>query len=250
MKGIKVLIVDDEQPARKKIRSYLKKEKDVDSIVEAENGMETVRIIQEDNPDLVFLDIQMPGMNGFEVIEAVGVKNMPSVVFVTAYDEYAIDAFEVQAVDYLLKPFDRERFRISLTRALKRIHGGTEEGSILKQLLSEIHGEKKYLSRIMVKKGPRFFFVSTREILYISSYEKYIKLHTGDETHLVRDTMSRMEARLDPDNFARIHRSIIVNMNYIKEIQPWSHGDCVVVLKDGTNLTLSRRYRGGLLGSP
>lgn len=248
MKGIDILIVDDEQPARKKIQSYLKKEKGIESITEAENGIETVRIIRKKNPDIVFLDIQMPGMNGFEVIEAVGVENMPAVVFVTAYDEYAIDAFEVQAVDYLLKPFDQERFRKSLNRALEQIQSGSKESSILKRLLSEIHKEKKYLRRIMVKKGSRFFFVNTDKVIYISAYEKYINLHTNEGIHLIRDTMNRMESRLDPENFARIHRSSIVNMNFIKEMQPWSHGDCIVILKEGTKLTLSRRYRDNLLG--
>lgn len=248
MKGIDVLIVDDEQPARKKIRSYLKKEKGGKSITEAENGIEAVRIIREKNPELVFLDIQMPGMNGFEVIEAVGVENMPAVVFVTAYDEYAIDAFEVQAVDYLLKPFDQERFRKSLNRALEQIQSGSRESAILNKLLSEIKKEKKCLRRIMVKKGSRFFFVNADEVMYISAYEKYINLHTNEGTHLIRDTMNRMESRLDPENFARIHRSCIVNMNYIKEMQPWSHGDCIVILKNGTKLNLSRRYRGNLLG--
>ena len=248
MRGIDVLIVDDEQPAIKKIRSYLKKEKGIESITEAENGVEAVRIIRKNNPDLVFLDIQMPGMNGFEVIEAVRVENMPAVVFVTAYDEYAIDAFEVQAVDYLLKPYDQERFRTSLNRALEQIQSGGKESTILKRLLSEINREIKYLRRIMVKKGSRFFFVNTHEVMYISAYEKYINLHTSEATHLIRDTLNRMESRLDPENFARIHRSSIVNMNYIKEMQPWSHGDCIVILKDGTKLTLSRRYRNNLLG--
>lgn len=247
MKGIDILIVDDEQPARRKIRSCLKKEKGIASVAEAENGIEAVRIIKKKSPDLVFLDIQMPGMNGFEVIEAVGVEKMPAVVFVTAYDEYAIDAFEVQAVDYLLKPFHQGRFKKSFERALNMIHSGRDHSAAVKNLLEEINKDKKYLRRIMVKKGSRFFFVSTGEILYISAYEKYINLHTKEKTYLIRDTMSRMESRLDPANFARIHRSSIVNMDFIREIQPWSHGDCVVILLNGTRLTLSRRFRDRLL---
>ena len=248
MKGINVLIVDDEQPARKKIRSYLKQEEGIKSITEAENGVQAVPMIQGKNPDLVFLDIQMPGMNGFEVIEAVGVKNMPAVVFVTAYDEYAIEAFEVQAVDYLLKPYDQERFKKSLSRALEQIQSGSKEFFALKRLLSEVSKETRYLRRIMVKKGSRFFFINANEVIYISAYEKYINVHTNEATHLIRDTMNRMESRLDPKNFARIHRSYIVNMDSIKEMQPWSHGDYIVVLKDGTKLNLSRRYRDNLLG--
>lgn len=248
MKGIDVLIVDDEQPARKKIRSYLKKEPGIESIIEAETGIETVRLIRKNNPDVVFLDIQMPGMNGFEIIETVGVENMPAVVFVTAFDEYAIDAFEVQAVDYLLKPFDQKRFKKSLSRAIEQIHSGCKNSAFLKKLLSEIHKEKKYLHRIMVKKGYRYFFINTNEIMYISACEKYINLHTEQGKYLIRNTMKGVDSRLDPDNFARIHRSSIVNMNFIKELQPWSHGDCIVILKDGTRLNLSRRYRHKLLG--
>ena len=248
MRDIDILIVDDEQPARQKIRSYLKKETGIEAIFEAENGIEAVRLIRKNHPDLVFLDIQMPGRNGFEVIESVGVENMPAVIFVTAYDEYALDAFEVQAVDYLLKPFDQGRFRKSFSRALEQIQAGGKDSVFLRKLLSEIHQEKKYLHRIMVKKGLRYFFVFTSEIMYISACEKYINLHTQEGTHLIRDTMSRMELRLDPDDFARIHRSHIVNVNFVKELQPWSHGDCIVILKDGTSLNLSRRYRDKLLG--
>ena len=248
MKGLDVLIVDDEQPARRKLRSYLKKEAGIDAIFEAENGIDAVSRIRKSHPDLVFLDIQMPGLNGFEVIEKVGIESMPAVIFVTAYDEYALDAFEVQAVDYLLKPFDEERFRKSFSRAKAQIQTGSQNAAFFKNLLSEVYKEKKYLHRIMVKKGSRYLFVNTSEISYISAYEKYINLHTREGTHLVRDTMNRMESRLDPDDFARIHRSSIVNLNYVKELQPWSHGDCIVILKDGTRLNLSRRYRDKLLG--
>jgi two-component system LytT family response regulator len=172
---------------------------------------------------------------------------MPAVVFVTAYDEYAIDAFEVQAVDYLLKPFHQGRFKKSFERALNMIHSGRDYSAAVKNLLTEINKGKKYLRRIMVKKGSRFFFVSTDDILYISAYEKYINLHTKEKTYLIRDTMNRMESRLDPANFARIHRSSIVNMDFIREIQPCSHGDCIVILLNGTKLTLSRRFRDRLL---
>jgi two-component system LytT family response regulator len=253
MKEINILIVDDEQPARKKIRAYLTEEANIHSIIEAKDGIEAVQFIQEKKTDLVFLDIQMPGMNGFEVIEAVGIENMPAVVFVTAYDQYAIDAFEVQAVDYLLKPYDQERFRKSFNRALEQIEkkgSGMESAAAasVKRLLEEIKKEKKYLQRIMVKRGSRFFFVKPDKIMYISSEEKYIKLHTAEGTYLIRDTMSRMEQHLDPAAFVRIHRSYIVNIDFIKEIQPWSHGDYIVILKNGARLNLSRRFSERLLG--
>ncbi len=248
MQGIHILIVDDEQPARRKIRSFLKEETGVDSILEAANGLEAVKLILEKKPHLVFLDIQMPGMNGFEVIETVGIENMPAVAFVTAYDQYALEAFEVQAVDYLLKPFDQERFRKSFNRAVEQIRLKNENAAIFQKLLGAINREKKYLKRIMVNAGSRLFFVKTGDIMYVSSDEKYVKLHTDKETHLIRETMNSMEARLDPAKFARIHRSYLVNLDFIQEMQPWSHGDYVIILKNGTKLTASRRFRDRLIG--
>ena len=248
MKGIHILIVDDEQPARKKLRSFLKEEENIESIIEAENGIEAAKLIQEKKPDLVLLDIQMPGMTGFEVIETVGVERMPAVIFVTAYDQYALEAFEMQALDYLLKPYDQERFKKSFSRALERIQFNNENASLYKKLIEKLHGGKKYLQRIMVNTGHRFFFVKTSEVFYISADEKYVKLHTEKDTHLIRDTMSAMEERLDPAKFARIHRSCIVNIDFIKEMQPASHGDYIAILKNGTTLTISRRFRERLFG--
>ncbi len=248
MTGLSILIVDDEPPARKKIGAFLKQEKGITAVAEAANGLEAVKSIQEKKPDLVFLDIQMPGMNGFEVIETVGAENMPAVVFVTAYDQYALEAFEVQALDYLLKPFDQERFRKSFNRAVEQIQLKNENAAIFQKLLEEINREKKYLKRIMVNAGSRLFFVKTGDIMYISSDEKYVELHTDKEAYLIRETMNSMEARLDPAKFARIHRSYLVNLDFIQEIQPWSHGDYVVILKNGTKLTASRRYRDQLFG--
>lgn len=243
MKNIRVLLVDDEQAARRKIRSYLNDEEGIASIMEAENGVEAVQLIKKSRPDLVFLDVQMPGTTGFGVIESIGAENMPAVIFVTAYDQYALDAFEVQAVDYLLKPFDRARFKKSLSRAMERFESGIDDSRRLSQLLEKIREEDRYLQRIIVKKKSRYFFVRTEAIIFISAYEKYINLHTPDGIFLVRETMCNLESRLDPSRFARIHRSTIVNTEHIKEMQPWSHGDCIVILKDGTRLILSRRYR-------
>jgi len=242
-KLISILIVDDEQPARTKIKGYLNSETGIGIIFEAENGVVAVKQIQKYSPDLVFLDIQMPGMNGFKVIEAIGVENMPLVIFVTAYDQYAINAFEVQAIDYLLKPFDQTRFRQALHRALERIELKMANSSILNELLKHVHHRQEYLQRILVNEGQRYFFIPTDEITHITAAEKYATLFTVKAHYLIRETMNHLEQSLDPAKFKRIHRSHIVNLNYIKEIQPWSHGDYVVILTTGTRLTLSRRFR-------
>jgi two-component system LytT family response regulator len=248
MNGITVLIVDDEFPARKKLRTFLKEEAGIAALAEAANGEEAVEKIKAAKPDLIFLDIQMPGMNGFEVIENVGVENMPAVVFVTAYDQYALEAFEVQAVDYLLKPFDQERFKKAFGRARRRIQAQNENEVVFRNLLGEIKQEKKYLKRVLVSLGARFFFVKTTEIVFVEAEEKYAKLHTEKENYLIRETMNNLEQRLDPEKFARVHRSYIVNLDFVKEIHPGSHGDFQVLLKNGAPLAGSRRFRERVFG--
>ena len=173
---------------------------------------------------------------------------MPALIFVTAYDQYALAAFEVHAVDYLLKPFDQERFRKALQRALARIRLHNENAGALHRLIAEIRKEPKFLQRILVNAGTRYFFVKPNEILYISAQEKYVKIHTDKGSHLLRETMQEMEQRLDPAKFVRIHRSHLVNLDFIQEVQPWSHGDCVAILRNGAKLAVSRRYRDRLLG--
>lgn len=243
---MKVLVVDDEQPARKKIISFLREEKDIEQILEAGNGIEVINTIKSENPDMVFLDIQMPGLNGFEVIEELGIKNIPPVVFVTAYDQYAINAFDVNAVDYLLKPFDKERFSKSFNRVTKEIKLKKRKNDDIRLILDEVKKEKKFLERFLVSVGSKYFFVAAKEIIYISSAEKYVELHTAKGKYLVRDTMNNVEESLDLEKFARIHRSYIINVEQIQEMQPWSHGDYIVILKNGEKLNMSRRYKDNI----
>lgn len=245
MNNFRILIVDDEPPARKKIKSFLKQENNV-VVFEASNGKEAIQYIQRDNINLVFLDIQMPGMNGFEVIETVGIDQIPQIVFVTAYDQYALDAFEVQAVDYLLKPYDEERFKKSFHRALQFIRNDTDNKNNLKALLQEIQKDKKYVSRIMVKVGGKYFFIHTNDIYYLSAEGNYVQLHLKVKTYLVHRSLSNLEGTLNPKKFIRIHRSSIINIDYLKEIHPWSHGDAIVILKNEAKITLSRRFRNRL----
>ena len=233
----RVVIADDEAPARRIVRSYLAGRADVEVVAEAENGLEVVDAVRTLEPDLVVLDIQMPGMTGFEAIEAIGVEAMPAVVFATAYDEFALRAFDVHAVDYLLKPFSRERFDRAVERALAR------KPREIAPLVSSAP-----LERVVVRDRDRLFFVPADEILHLSAEGNYVRIHTADKSHLVRGTLADLESRLDPKRFARIHRSGIVNIAAIKEIRAHFHGDYVVTLRNGETVRLSRRYQGRLLG--
>lgn len=246
--NIRVLIVDDEPLARERIRMLLEDEPGIDIAAESANGTEALRDIQRLTPDLVFLDVQMPELTGFEVLGRLDPARMPVIIFVTAYDQYALKAFEVCALDYLLKPFDRERFGRALARAraeLDRRKSGKVNEQVLR-LLSELGGAKKHLEKLMIRDGGRVFFLRADEIDWIEAAGNYVRLHAGKEEHLYRETMTKLEAQLNPEHFARIHRSAIVNTERIKELQPWSRGDYVIVLKDNRKLTLSRTYRGRL----
>lgn len=245
--SLRALIVDDEAPARRKVRSHLSGTADVEIVSEAANGLEAVDAIQRLRPDLVFLDVQMPGMNGFEVIAAVGVDAMPAVVFVTAFDEYALDAFDVEAVDYLLKPIREDRFQRALKRAVERVGAGDDERDRLARLLDRIRPVAPYLQRLVVRDGERLFFVPTDRIVRIAAGGNYVKIHTAEGAHVIRETISRLEGRLNPEQFARIHRAEIVRIDCVKEIQPWFHGDHIVILKNGEERKLSRRYKAHLL---
>ena len=243
--SIRALIVDDEPLARQRLRRLLQDEPDVEIVGECADGGEAVAAIRADKPDLVFLDVQMPVLDGFGVLEAIGLEYLPAIVFVTAYDRYALRAFEYNALDYLLKPFDRDRFRKALERA--RAHLGrapdSEEAQQLLGAVDEFKSQGKGLERLIIKSAGRVFFLRAEEIDWIEAAGNYVRLHVGKETHLLRDTMSSLEARLDPKRFLRIHRSTMVNIERIQEMQPLFHGDYVVILRDGTQLNLSRGYR-------
>lgn len=262
---IRTLIVDDEPLARERVRSMVVDEPDLEVIGEARDGAEAVDAILSQAPDLVFLDVQMPKLDGFEVISSVGADRMPPVVFVTAFDQHALRAFEVQALDYLLKPFDQDRFRGALSRVRHQIDS-QENGALGKKLLALVRGmhtdtptdapaatAEKKSDRMVVKSGGRLFFLRADEIDWVEAAGNYVRLHVGAESHLLRETMNSIETRLNPDLFFRIHRSRIVNIERIKELQPWFNGEYVVILRNGTKLTLSRGYREKLqerLGRP
>ena len=244
-KKIRALIVDDERLARKRLRTLLAEDRDVEIVGECADGAEAVMAIERDAPDLLFLDVQMPELDGFAVLEAVGPDKMPSVVFVTAYDRYALRAFEVHALDYLLKPFDEERFQNALQRAKEQLR--SESAGALEQrlmaLLETFKAGQTHVDRLLVKASGRVLFLKTDEIDWIEASGNYVRLHVGRESYLFRETMNAMEAKLDPAKFLRIHRSTLVNSDRIKEMQPWFSGEHVILLRDGTELRLSRGYR-------
>lgn len=243
--SIRTMIIDDEPLARERVKRFLRDEDEIEIIGECGNGVDAVGAIKEKKPDLVFLDIQMPEKNGFEVIRSLNGKYMPTVVFVTAYDQYALQAFDVHALDYLLKPFTRERLHRAVVRAREQIDG-KRYGKIderLTSLIADLKTEKKYLERLVVKTTGRVFFLKADEIDWIEAAGNYVKLHVGRETHMIRETMNGIEAKLDPDRFLRIHRSTVVHIDRIKELHPMFSGDYAVILRDGTELALSRNYR-------
>lgn len=243
--SIRTIIVDDELLGRAVIREMLRGDNEVEIIGECASGREAVEMIRQLQPDLLFLDVQMPVMDGFEVLQALDATHLPLTIFVTAYDQYAVRAFDVHAVDYLLKPFDRERFRKALQRAkatLRQTHSNEVNERIL-ALLEERQAQPAYLERLVIKANGRVLFLRTDEIDWIGAEGNYVSLHVKKDTYLLRETISSLETQLDPKKFSRIHRSQIVNLDRIKELHPWSHGEYHVILKDGTQLTLSRSYR-------
>ena len=252
---IRALIADDESAARRGLRLLLERDPEVTVVAEVATGSEAVKRILADKPDLVFLDVQMPEMDGFKVLQAVNGSHVPVIIFVTAFDEHALKAFEVNAVDYLLKPFDDDRFMAALRRAKTEIqHRQTDLlGAKLNHLLSYLesgreiqppHGrsDTRGADRILLKSGGEIFFLKADEIDWIEAEGDYMKFHTGGRTHLLRETMARLESRLDAKKFIRIHRSTIVNIDRVKKLSPSFAGEYAVILADGTKLKLSRGY--------
>lgn len=241
---IRVIVVDDEPLAREKIRELVKDDPELEIIQECVNGTEAVAAIQAHNPDLVLLDVQMPEISGFAVLEALKSERLPLVIFVTAYDQYAVRAFEVHALDYLLKPFDRERFETAMQRAKAQIrHKRDDLDKRLLALLEKLKAETKYLERLVIKSGGRVFFLEIEEVDWIEAEGNYLSIHTAKKSYLLRETISNLESKLDPKKFVRIHRSAIVKIDRIQELRPWTHGEYRVILRNGTQLTLSRNYR-------
>jgi two-component system, LytTR family, response regulator len=247
---IRAIVVDDEELGRDRIQSLLEQQPDVEIIGVCADGASAVETIERAQPDLVFLDVQMPGMDGFEVIENLDPARLPAVVFVTAHDGHAIRAFEIHALDFLLKPFDQTRFEKALERARTQLAAkkaaatGTSAAidSRLVSLLEELREERKYPERLIVKSSGRVFFIRTEEIDWVEASGNYVKIHAKSEAHLLRESMKNMEAKLDPKTFVRIHRSAIVNIDRIKELEPWFHGEYIVIMRDGTRLTASRVF--------
>ena len=245
--NIRALIVEDEPLMRERLRGLLADEPDVAVAGECASGPEAVTALAADRPDLVFLDVQMPGLNGFEVIEAVGVERMPATVFVTAYDRYALKAFEVHALDYLLKPFNRQRFRQALGRARARLRQGEAAAmhGLLRALLADLEAARGP-RRLVVKSDSRIALVKPEDVDWVEAAGNYVRLHVGKDEHLLRCTMEAAEAQLPAGKFVRIHRSSIVNIDRVRALEPAFHGDYVVQLQDGTELPLSRTYRARL----
>jgi two-component system, LytTR family, response regulator len=249
MEKIRALIVDDEPIARQGLRTLLAAEAAIEIIGECGNGLAAVKAIREQSPDLVFLDVQMPKLSGFEVVAEIGAANMPAVIFVTAYDQYAIKAFEIDAMDYLLKPFDEERFQKALGRVKKHFRRGDFAGlnKTLSALLTRLERvEPKPNERVVIKSGGRIFFVNLDEIDWIEAAGNYVRLHVGGNSHLLRETMEAMAAKLSAYNFVRPRRSLLVNAGRIKMLQPLFKGEYQITLQDGTELRSSRRYRDHL----
>jgi len=248
---IKTVIIDDEPIARRNLRVLLDRDSDVEIIGEAGSGAEAIRLIRAKSPDLVFLDIQMPEMNGLEALEHIGETSVPAIIFVTAFDQYAVRAFEVHALDYLLKPFDDARFEAALRRAKTQIEQ-CEAREFSKKLFALLEGhrqisddakEAQYQSEFMIKSASRVFFLKADEIDWIEAADYYVRLHTGDQSHMLRETMAELEAKLDPQKFTRIHRSTIVNLDRVRQIEARAGGEYAVILHDGTHLKLSRSRR-------
>jgi len=245
---IRTLIADDEPLARDRLRQLLEAEAEIEIIGECMDGAEALAAIQKDSPDLVFLDVQMPELDGFSVLEALEGQPMPVIVFVTAHDKFALRAFEVHAVDYLLKPFDRERFQAALRHATEHVRNKAAGMHTEPQaaVLTQLRPQAKPLDRLAVKSGAHIVWVSLADIDWIESADNYVELHVGPKSHLLRETLNALEERLPAEKFVRISRSAMVNPLRIKELRRMLYGGYEIRLTNGATLTLSRRYRDKL----
>jgi two-component system LytT family response regulator len=243
--SIRALVVDDEPLARRTIRRFLGRDAGVEVVGECGDGESAVQAIRERKPDLVFLDIQMPEMDGFQVLHQIGANDMPVTIFVTAYDRYALRAFDANAIDYLLKPVGRERFERALARAKQRIAGEPKHDQVQQIIasLERLATAQNYPDRLAIPKNGRVQFVATKDIDWIEAEGNYLHLHVGNREHELRETLAALEEKLNPAEFLRIHRSTIVNVQRIKEIHAWFHGHHRVLLQDGTELRMSRYQR-------
>jgi two-component system, LytTR family, response regulator len=239
---LKALIVDDEPLARGSMRVLLAEHAADHIVLEAKNGWEAVSLIRNQRPDLVFLDVQMPEMDGFEVVREIGMEIMPRVIFVTAHDQYAVRAFEICAFDYLLKPVSRGRFAGALARVHAHLRTHPVDIERIALLLETIASPRKRLSRLAIRSAGKTYFVALDDVAWLQAAENYVELRTGAARHLVHVRIHKLEECLDPETFMRIHRSLIVNKRYIQEVEPATHGEYVLTLRDGTRLKSSRTY--------
>jgi two-component system, LytTR family, response regulator len=244
MARLRVMVIDDEGPARRKLCRLLVAEPDVEVIGECSNGAEAVEAIQRLRPELIFLDVQMPGLDGFGVLAELKLEPLPQVVFVTAHDEFALRAFEVHALDYLLKPFDPDRFSKVLTRARAQLqrNGPDELEAQMRKLLAELRREQPYLERLLIEQDGRAFFLLVARIRWVEAARNYVNVHADEAAYLLRGTLEGLAKKLDPAKFVRVNRSQLVNLDYIRELQPWFHGEYRILLTDGTELMWRRRY--------
>ena len=244
--SMNALIVDDEPLARDGLRMLLREDAEVAQVFEARNGREAVDVIRNEQPSIVFLDVQMPEMDGFDVLKEVGVERIPAVVFVTAHDRYAIRAFEINAIDYLLKPVARDRFEQALNRARSRVTANIEDNRRMVSLLETLASPPKYLERIAVRTAGKTYFVDLQDVAWIQAAENYVQLHTPSSKHLVHATVQTLQEMLDPQQFLRIHRSLIVNVHQVRELETATHGEFVFVLRCGARVQSSRTYHDAI----
>ncbi len=243
--SVRTLVADDEPIARKRLVRLLENEPEAELVAACGTGLEAVEAIRAHIPQLLFLDVQMPGLDGFGVLEALGPATPPVVVFVTAFDAYAIQAFDANALDYLLKPFDAERFHRAFARARDRLHepAGGPDPAAISALIAGLSRPRQSAERLAIRAEGRVYFVRVADIDWIETASNYVRLHTGKTSHLLREPLSTLETRLDPEQFLRIHRTTVVNVERLRELQPWFSGEFIAILHDGTRLKVSRGYR-------